>query len=43
MEKKILEFLESVAHIPYWDREPAIDNATLNEMIEYLRKGDSRA
>ena len=36
MEEKILEFL--VAHIPSWDREPAIDNVTLNEMIEYLRK-----
>ena len=43
MENKILEFLESVAHIPSWDRAPAIDNATLNEMIEYLRKGDNRA
>lgn len=43
MEKKILEFLKNVAHIPSWDRTPAIDNATLNKMIEYLRKGDNRA
>ena len=43
MEKKILEFLESVTNIPSWDRTPVIDNATLNEMIEYLRKGDNRA
>lgn len=40
MEKKILEFLENIAHIPVWDREPAIDDATLNEMINYLRKDD---
>ena len=43
MEKKILEFLEYVAKIPVWDREPGIDNATLNEMIDYLRKDDNCA
>ena len=41
MKNTILEFLERVVEIPYWDRTPAIDNITLNEMINFLRKDDN--
>ena len=42
MEKKILEFLEQVADIPYWDRAPGIDDTALNEMINYLKEKKER-
>lgn len=38
MNKEILNFLEQVSHIPYWDRSPGIDDETLNKMITFLKE-----
>ena len=36
MYKEILKFLRDIKSIPYWDREPGIENEKLNTMIRFM-------